>query len=107
LKAETFGAKEFIQGRHKRWIKAILKTLDALPAGRNFIECRQDYMEFLQSCCPLYGSCFFFVEVSQMYMYIIIINVFQLYLKIINNVFVTFFSFLREHIIEKDWQFAY
>jgi hypothetical protein len=80
LKAETFEAKEFIQGRDKRWIKAVLKTLDALPAGKNFIECRQDYMEFLQSCCPLYGSCFFFVEASQMYMYmhIIIGNVSQL-----------------------------
>lgn len=78
LKAETFGAKEFIQGRDKRWIKALLKTLDALPAGKNFIECRQDYMEFLQSCCPLYGSCFFFVEASEMYMHIIIRNVSQL-----------------------------
>jgi hypothetical protein len=108
LKAETFGAKEFIQGRDKRWIKAIFKTLDALPAGRNFIECRQDYMEFLQSCCPLYGSCFFFVEASQLYMYIIIKKCFSTVtnLKIIIIFWLLFWVFW-ESILLKDWQFVY
>ncbi|KAJ7544569.1 hypothetical protein O6H91_09G083200 [Diphasiastrum complanatum] len=61
---KKFGPQFYIRGYEGAWKDAILKTVAALPLEANMVTCRNDYLDFLRSRCPLYGSSWFFVQLE-------------------------------------------
>ncbi|EFJ24419.1 hypothetical protein SELMODRAFT_414494 [Selaginella moellendorffii] len=58
---ENYGPKEYVTGYEKAWRSAILKKVATLPWEVDVNVCRNDYLAFLRSRCPLYGSSWFYV----------------------------------------------